>query len=59
MTSLSAGYIIQTPTQPVDGGRGDRTPRSPDQVSRALPTELPLPRAPKQIGGKSKKREEG
>ena len=42
MTSISAGHIILTPTQPVGSGRPQRgsNPGPPDQESRALPTEL-------------------
>ena len=45
MTSVSAGHIILTPTQPVASGRPQRgsNPGPPDQKSRALPTELPRP----------------
>ena len=45
MTSISAGRIILTPTQPVGSGRPQRgsNPGPPDQESRALPTELPRP----------------
>ena len=45
MTSISAGHIILTPTQPVGSGRPQRgsSPGPPDQESRALPTELPRP----------------
>ena len=45
MTSISAGHIILTPTQPVGSGRPQRGSSSgpPDQESRALPTELPRP----------------
>ena len=45
MTSISAGHIILTPTQPVGSGRPQRgsNPGLPDQESRALPTELPPP----------------
>ena len=41
MTSVSAGHIILTPTQPVGSGRPQRgsNPRPPHQESRALPTE--------------------
>ena len=41
MTSISAGHIILTPTQPVGSGRPQRgsNPGPPDQESRALPTE--------------------
>ena len=43
MTSVSAGHIILTPTQPVGSGRPQResNPGPPHQESRALPTELP------------------
>ena len=53
MTSISAGHIILTPTQPVGSGRPQRgsNPGPPDQESRALPTELPRPPADK--GGES------
>ena len=46
MTSVSAGHIILTPTQPVGSGRPQResNPGPPHQESRALPTELPRPR---------------
>ena len=39
MTSVSAGHIIQTPTQPVGSGRPQResNPGPPHQESRALP----------------------
>ena len=43
MTSVSAGHIILTPTQPVGSGRRESNPGSPQQESRALPTELPRP----------------
>ena len=45
MTSISAGHIILTPTQPVGSKRPQRgsNPGPPDQESRALPTELPRP----------------
>ena len=45
ITSISAGHIIQTPTQPVGSGRPQResNPVPPHQESRALPTELPRP----------------
>ena len=45
MTSVSAGHIIQTPTQPVGNGRPQRESNQgpPHQESRALPTELPRP----------------
>ena len=50
MTSISAGHIILTPTQPVGSGRPQRgsNPGPPYQESRALPAELPRP--PKIIG---------
>ena len=43
MTSVSAGHIILTPTQPVGSGRPQRgsTLGPPHQESHALPTELP------------------
>ena len=43
MTSVSAGHIILTPTQPVGSGRPQRESSlgPPHQESRALPTELP------------------
>ena len=45
MTSVSAGHIILTPTQPVGSWRSQResNPGPPHQESRALPTELPRP----------------
>ena len=45
MTSVSAGQIRLTPTQPVGSGRLQResNPGRPHQESRALPTELPTP----------------
>ena len=45
MTSVSAGHIILTPTQPVGSGRQQResNPGPPQQELRALPTELPRP----------------
>ena len=45
MTSVSAGHIILTSTQPVGSGRPQResNPGPPHQESRALPTELPHP----------------
>ena len=45
MTSISAGHIILTPTQPVGSGGPQRgsNPGPADQESRALPTELPRP----------------
>ena len=48
MTSISAGHIILTPTQPVGSGRPQQgsSPGPPDQESRALPTELPRPPPP-------------
>ena len=46
MTSVSAGHITLTPTQPVESGRQQRgsNPRSPHQESRALTIGLPRPR---------------
>ena len=43
MTSVSAGHIILTPTQPVGSGRPqwELNLGPPHQESRALPTELP------------------
>ena len=40
MTSVSAGHIILTPTQPEGSGRPQResNPEPPNQESRALPT---------------------
>ena len=45
MTSVLAGHIILTQTQPVGSGRPQRGSNlgPPDQESRALPTELPRP----------------
>ena len=45
MTSVSAGHIILTPTQPVGSGRPQRelNPGPSHQESRTLPTELPRP----------------
>ena len=45
MTSVSAGHIILTPTQPVGSRRPQResNPGPPHQESRALPIELPSP----------------
>ena len=45
MTSVSAGHIILTPTQPVGSGRPQRESNSGPlhQESRGLPTELPFP----------------
>ena len=42
MTSVSAGHIILTPTQPVGSGRPQQgsNPGPPNQESRTLPTEL-------------------
>ena len=51
MTSVSAGHIILTPTQPVGGGQPQResNPGPPHQESRALPTELQPPPPPPPI----------
>ena len=48
MTSVSAGHIIQTPTQPVGSGRPQResNPGPPHQESRALPQSYRAPRGP-------------
>ena len=45
MTSVSAGHILLTPTQPVGSGQSQResNPGPPDQELRALPTELQRP----------------
>ena len=45
MTSVSAGHIILTPTQPVGSGRPQResTQGPPNQESHALPTEQHRP----------------
>ena len=53
MTSVSAGHIILTPTQPVWSGRPqpESHPGPPDYESRALPTEIP--RLPRDEEGKS------
>ena len=48
MTSVSAGHIIQTPTQPVGSGRPQResNPGPPHQESRALPQSYRAPPPP-------------
>ena len=48
MTSVSAGHIILTPTQPVGSGWPQRelNPGSPHQESGALPTKLSPPPPP-------------
>ena len=48
MTSVSAGHIILTPTQPVGSGRPQRESNLglAHQDSCALPTELPRPPNP-------------
>ena len=45
MTSVSAGHIILTPTQPVGSGwlQRESNPELPHQKSSDLPTELPPP----------------
>ena len=55
ISSVSAGHIILTPTQPVGSGRPQResNPGRPQQESRALPTE---PQREKQ---RERKRERG
>ena len=52
MTSVSAGHIILTLTQPEGSGRPQRgsNPEPHHQESRALPTELP-PRPPVKTDG--------
>ena len=59
MTSVSAGHIILTPTQPVGSGRPQRgsNPGPPHQESRALPTELPRPQEKKKNEKEKKKKE--
>ena len=59
MTSISAGHIILTPTQPVGSGRPRResNPGPPHQESRALPTELPRPRERERERERERKRE--
>ena len=46
MTSVSAGHMILTQTQPVGSGRPEResNPGPPHEESRVLPTELLRPR---------------
>ena len=55
MTSVSAGYIILTQTQPVGCGNPERRSNPPPlrQESRALPTELSHPPFPMQIDNQS------
>ena len=57
ITSVTAGHIILTPTQPVGSGRSQRqsNPEPPHQESRALPTELPSPPPPPQKKKEKKK----
>ena len=62
MTSVSAGHIILTPTQPVGSGRPQRVSNTgpPNQESRALPTEPPPPpllRGPHQLTAKRSENE--
>ena len=54
MTSVSAGHIIQTPTQPVGSGRPQResNPGPPHQESRALPQSYRAPREIEREGGR-------
>ena len=54
MTSVSAGHIIQTPTQPVGSRRPQResNPGPPHQESRALPQSY---RAPLKLESRKKK----
>ena len=56
MTSVSAGHIIQTPTQPVGSGRPQResNPGPPHQESRALPQSY---RAPEKQRERQRERE--
>ena len=56
MISVSAGHIIQTPTQPVGSGRPQResNPGPPHQESRALPQSY---RAPQRESERERKRE--
>ena len=58
MTSVSAGHIILTPTQPVGSGRPQRewNPGPPHQESRALLTELPGPQKKKKKKKKNNKK---
>ena len=63
MTSVSAGHIIQTPTQPVGSGRPQResNPGPPHQESRALPQSYraPIERAKgRQTEGQREKEDE-
>ena len=57
MTSVSAGHIMLTPTQPVGSRRPQREskPGPPQQGSRALLTELPRP--PKRERERERERE--
>ena len=58
MTSVSAGHIIQTPTQPVGSGRPQResNPGPPHQESRALPQSYRAPPPPgMRRGGKGER----
>ena len=59
MTSVSAGHIILTPTQPVGSGRPQResNPGPPDLQSRALPSELPRPRETERVKERERERE--
>ena len=59
MTSVSAGQIILTPTQPVGSGRPQResNPGPPHQEPRALPTELAPPIKGEREREREKKRE--
>ena len=51
MTSISAGHIILTPTQPVGSGRPQRgsNPEPPHQESRALPQSYRIPPPPPRV----------
>ena len=59
MTSVSAGHIIQTPTQPVGSGRPQResNPGPPHQESRALPQSYRAPHERERERKREKKRE--
>ena len=53
MTSVSAGHIILTPTQPVESGRPQResNPGPPHQESRALPQSYRAPQKKNPVHG--------
>ena len=56
ITSVSAGHIILTQTQPVRQPQQELNPLPPHQKLRALPTELPRPLTMGAKRGKKKKR---